>query len=50
MGDPKYTEWLSGGLPYSVTTEQRPNEDEVAWCRRHDEAVEFWQGVYPPDP
>lgn len=46
---PLVEEWTSGGVPWSVSTDQRPGESQGAWELRHQEAVDFWQTIAPPD-
>lgn len=47
--NPKVTRWLSGGDHHTVTTWRNPGETEADWCQRHDDAVAYWQGIFPPD-
>lgn len=49
MTSPKKTRWKSGGVPYVVTTHQGPEESDIDFCARHDAAVAYWEGIYPPD-
>lgn len=42
------TEWTSGGVPHSVSTDHIEGESNMTWHARHDEAVRYWKGVYPP--
>lgn len=46
---PKRTEWISGGEPIAVETAHIEGETDGRWQGRHDEAVEFWKGVFPED-
>lgn len=48
IDDPKITTWTSGGTPHEVVTRQGEMTD-TEFCRVHDEAVDFWQLIYPPD-
>lgn len=47
--NPKVHVWISGGEEYMLTTPQKPNESQESWCARHDSAIAYWEGVYPPD-
>lgn len=48
MVDPKETEWVSNGVTHKVTT-RKGDMSDTEWCRVHDEAVAYWQTVFPPD-
>lgn len=50
MPGPHVTEWLSNSETYRIETDCWENEGADECLARHQEAVEFWQGVYPPDP
>ena len=41
--------WESGGEEYTLTTGHLGGETRVEQQARHDEALVFWQGLYPPD-
>lgn len=47
--DPQVTAWESGGQQYEVVTYRRTGESDQEFLTRHEEAVAFWQGIYPPD-
>jgi hypothetical protein len=41
------TEWTSGGKAAKLCTKCLGDETAEACKARHDEALEFWQGLYP---
>jgi len=41
--------WLSGGIPYSVTTQRNAGEDKDAFVARHLEAVDALLKARPKD-
>ena len=47
--DPIETSWVSGGGTYTLNTEHLGGETRVEQQARHDEALAYWQGIYPED-
>ena len=48
MSDPKITTWYSNGVYHEVVTRKGELSD-TEFCRVHDQAVNFWKGVFPED-
>lgn len=46
---PLITEWVSGGNPVKIETAPLPEETQIAFERRHADAVAFWMGILVED-